>query len=129
MNCGIYENEMIRVSVYANKNEPFSIGGRDFPNFRALYKALLIVRESELYPCFDSYDAVNESRYYRWFFVCPTLSTYISVKRLLRTHTIPLRQILDPSQLNSLANLYKDLPVPMVFCEDSRNCLFVVERL
>lgn len=129
MSCNVYENEMIRVSAYANKNEPFSVGGRNFPNFRALYNAPLIVRESELYPCFDEYDVANESRCYRWFFVCPTLSTYISVKRLLRVHTIPLHQIFDPSRLNSLANLYKDLTVPMVFCEDSRNCLFVVERL
>jgi hypothetical protein len=60
----------------------FKAAGKVYPGLRTLCKDLdksgicctdlygrQVLYISELFPCFDSYDYMNENRYYRWFFI------------------------------------------------------------
>lgn len=117
----------LKLTVYRDKNQPFEVQGRRYPRVGSLSGGLLVVHESELYPCFDASDYATENRYYHWLFPYRGIGQYWQVKQLLARKQIPLRQ-LWPSVANSnWAKDYEALPVPMVYYEDGMPHLIVIE--
>lgn len=123
-----FANERVKVTVYDDKNRPFTVDNRFYNGISNLAHGFLVVHESELYPCFDSSDDMYENRFYHWFFICRTYWELFALKKRLRNREIPLRQLFDPSGLRNWESLYAGLYTPMVFCEDGLKGLIVVEK-
>lgn len=122
-------NSRTKVTIYADKNKPFTVGNKHCKGVGSLWNGFLVVHASERYPCFDSSDFVYENRFYHWFFLCASLSKFLKVKKLLKKREIPLRQFYPATVLNTWDKYYSGLCVSMVYCEDDSERLIVVENI
>lgn len=124
----VFEDDILRVSVYDDKNKAFSVGNRQYRGICSLRSGLLVIHEAKLYPCFDSSDYLYENRYYHWFLFCSSLKQAAALRKQIGNHTLPLYQYADPSQRSNWHNHYKNVHAPSVFYEDGFSRLIVVEK-
>lgn len=117
----------LKLTVYRDKNQPFEVRGHRYPQVGSLSGGLLVVQQSELYPCFDASDYATENRYYHWLFPCRGIGQYLSVKQLLARKQIPLRQLWPSAASTDWARQYEALTVSMVYFEDGMPHLIVIE--
>jgi len=68
------------VTCQYSRREPFILAGKQYPNLNRFLRKMendwaediygrKVLCARELYPCFDSYDYMNENRYHRWFLI------------------------------------------------------------
>lgn len=53
----------------------------------------IIIRREELYPCFDAFDRMNETRYYRRYLVCKTEEEAISKYKYIKENNEKFNEI------------------------------------
>ena len=67
-------------SRVCDRKGPFSLAGREYAGLNYFLRQMegnwgrdiygrQVLCVAERFPCFDSYDYLNENRYYRWFFI------------------------------------------------------------
>ncbi len=70
----------LEVTTVHGKTQSFSVAGKRYPNFYTFLRhqdgewgedlyGRKVLCTKEKFPCFDSYDRIYETRYFRWYFI------------------------------------------------------------